>query len=160
MAFPCVRTRRSLLTLGMLFQMAPVLRALNTRTLYGKLRFLCVLLVSSPDFDLIVIILIFVNCVSLSMFRPRQGVDSPWNQTLGLVELILNVSFTFELIARIIAVGGILVGPSSAACEYRVGTFSLGMTLLRCADFPVVSLELVRCGDGECWLHSIRARNW
>jgi hypothetical protein len=91
-------------------QMALVLKSVNTKTLFGKFRFLCILLVSAPDFELIVILLIFANCCSLAMLKPMQGKDSPWNKSLSTVELVLNACFTFEILVRTVAMGGILVG--------------------------------------------------
>ena len=100
-------------------QMAVVLRTVNTNNVWGKFRFLCILLVSAPDFELIVIILIFANCCSLAMLKPTLGKDAPWNMALDTVELVLNACFTFELVVRTVAVGGILVrrsGPPSCCC--------------------------------------------
>lgn len=89
--------------------MSFVLSSINTSTWFGKLRYFCVKLISLPDFELAVILLIFANCVSLSMVKPQQGPEAPWNKTLNTVELVLNACFSFELIVRIIASGGILV---------------------------------------------------
>jgi|TARA_B110000967_G_scaffold188643_1_gene211639 hypothetical protein len=44
--------------------------------------------------------MIFANCVSLALYRPAQGEDSPHNETLSTLELSLNVFFTLELLLR------------------------------------------------------------
>lgn len=102
--------------------MAAVLRQINTKKWTGKIRFLSVRIISSPDFELLVILLIFGNCISLSMLKPQQGEDSPWNQTLNTVELGLNACFTVEVILRIIAVGGVMVSACPLCNPQALGT--------------------------------------
>ena len=64
-------------------------------------------IVSSEDFEALVILVIFVNCVSLALYRPTQGTESDHNQTLDTLELSLNVFFTAELLLRMIHVGSL-----------------------------------------------------
>jgi hypothetical protein len=89
--------------------MVKVLRTINTKRWTGRVRYLAVRIISSPDFELLVILLIFGNCISLSMLRPQEGEDSVWNQRLNTVELVLNACFTVEVILRIVAIGGVFV---------------------------------------------------
>lgn len=49
---------------------------------YGLLRRAAVALQTNPDFELLVILLIFANCATLAMFRPLEAHDSPWNARL------------------------------------------------------------------------------
>ena len=57
-------------------------------------------IVESEDFDLLIISIIFVNCISLALFRPTELPGSEWNHTLEVLELSLNGIFTFELLMR------------------------------------------------------------
>ena len=89
--------------------MADVLAAIDLSKPMGKIRFLAIKVIHSPDFELVVIVLILANCVSLAMLRPMEGEDSPWNSMLDQVELGLNACFTLEVLLRIIASGGVKV---------------------------------------------------
>ena len=89
--------------------MAFVLSRIDTTKLGGRMRFLAIKLISQPDFELAIIVLILANCVSLAMLHPTEGDDSPWNQALNQVELALNVCFTVEVLLRIVAAGGVKV---------------------------------------------------
>ena len=61
----------------------------------------CGPIVESEDFELIVVIVILVNCVSLALYRPTEGTGSEWNERLDRLELGLNGFFTLELVLRI-----------------------------------------------------------
>eukprot|EP00740_Mantoniella_antarctica_P000842 CAMPEP_0181395234 /NCGR_PEP_ID=MMETSP1106-20121128/28227_1 /TAXON_ID=81844 /ORGANISM="Mantoniella antarctica, Strain SL-175" /LENGTH=379 /DNA_ID=CAMNT_0023516833 /DNA_START=357 /DNA_END=1492 /DNA_ORIENTATION=- len=54
--------------------------------------------IESEDFELLIIVIIFVNCISLALFRPTEPPNSPWNSTLDTLELSLNGIFTVELV--------------------------------------------------------------
>jgi hypothetical protein len=62
-------------------------------------------IVESEDFELMIIVVIFVNCISLSLFRPTEPPDSTWNSTLDTLELSLNGVFTLEVLLRCMHVG-------------------------------------------------------
>jgi hypothetical protein len=61
--------------------------------------------IESEDFELLIIVIIFVNCISLALFRPTEPPNSPWNSTLDTLELSLNGIFTVELVLRCMYVG-------------------------------------------------------
>lgn len=62
-------------------------------------------IVESEDFELLIILIIFVNCISLALFNPTEPPDSEWNSTLDTLELSLNVIFTVELLLRCMYLG-------------------------------------------------------
>ena len=62
---------------------------------------ICGPVVESEDFELLVVIVILVNCVSLALYRPTEGTGSAWNTRLDRLELGLNGFFTLELVLRI-----------------------------------------------------------
>lgn len=51
---------------------------------YGRLQRWAIALSTHPDFELLVILLIFANCVTLSLFRPLEPADSRHNKRLEL----------------------------------------------------------------------------
>jgi len=71
-----------------------------TRIIQG---FIKLYIIENEDFELLVILLIFANCVSLAMYLPLEGDDSPHNKTLEVVELTFNALFTLEMLLRIAA---------------------------------------------------------
>jgi|AntAceMinimDraft_12_1070368.scaffolds.fasta_scaffold42191_1 hypothetical protein len=62
-------------------------------------------IIESEDFDLMIIVIILVNCVSLALFRPTEPPNSQWNSNLETLELSLNVIFTLEVLLRCMCVG-------------------------------------------------------
>ena len=73
--------------------------------------------VEHEDFEALVVLAIFVNCVSLALYRPLENTDpgdssgssgstsSSWNDNLDTLELALNVFFTLELFLRCAVAG-------------------------------------------------------
>ncbi|GMH39581.1 hypothetical protein BSKO_07479 [Bryopsis sp. KO-2023] len=62
---------------------------------------------TNEDFELLVIILILANCVTLAMYDPLQSDESKWNGTLNTLDLALNIMFTVEMLVRIIGGTGV-----------------------------------------------------
>jgi hypothetical protein len=54
----------------------------------------------NPDFEMVVILLIIGNCVSLALYQPLLGDQAEWNITLNDIELAFNVMFTVEMLLR------------------------------------------------------------
>lgn len=50
--------------------------------------------------------IIMANTFSMALYRPAEGADSPYNKRLELIELIFLFVFTFELICKLIGLGG------------------------------------------------------
>ena len=59
----------------------------------------------STAWEVTVLLLIVANCVTLSMSSPLDDPDSAKTKTLSVIEMIFSVSFTIELIAKIVAMG-------------------------------------------------------
>lgn len=55
---------------------------------------------TNPDFEMLVILLIVGNCVSLALYQPLLGDDAQFNKDLGIVELAFNVMFSVEMVLR------------------------------------------------------------
>ena len=62
-------------------------------------------IIESEDFELLIIVIIFVNCISLALFRPTEPPSSEWNSTLDTLELCLNGIFTLEFLLRCMYIG-------------------------------------------------------
>ena len=62
-------------------------------------------IVESENFELGVVVVIFINVISLALYKPTEPADSEWNKTLHILELSLNVLFTVEVMLRCAHVG-------------------------------------------------------
>jgi hypothetical protein len=49
---------------------------------YNPMRRLCIRLSTNADFEVTVLLVILLNCVTLSLYRPLEPDDSPWNRML------------------------------------------------------------------------------
>jgi hypothetical protein len=50
---------------------------------YGPVRRWALALSTHPDFEMIVILLIFTNCLTLALYRPLESHSSEWNENLA-----------------------------------------------------------------------------
>ncbi|CAG9463932.1 unnamed protein product [Pedinophyceae sp. YPF-701] len=62
--------------------------------------------VQHEDFELLILLLIVANCITLAMFKPLSGPEDSWNKNLETAELVFNSIFTLEMVLRILALGG------------------------------------------------------
>lgn len=53
-------------------------------------------LTASPDFELLVLLVILGNVITLAMYDPLQDAESKWNSSLVHAELAFNIVFTIE----------------------------------------------------------------
>lgn len=55
------------------------------------------------DFEALVLALILLNCISMAAFQPQQPTDTGRNRVLGIVETVVNVAFTIEILLKLAA---------------------------------------------------------
>lgn len=55
------------------------------------------------DFEALILALILLNCISMAAFQPQQPVDIGRNRILGIVETVVNVAFTIEILLKLAA---------------------------------------------------------
>ena len=60
----------------------PPAAAAGRQQQFGPVRRIALAVSTHPDFELAVMLLIATNCITLAMFRPLEGADSPWNMGL------------------------------------------------------------------------------
>lgn len=80
----------------------------DTLQQYHPIRRFAIMISTHNDFEMLVVLLIFANCITLAMFRPLEDSQSSWNSTLETIELAFNVAFTAEMLLRIISVGSVI----------------------------------------------------
>lgn len=57
------------------------------------------------DFELVILVLIFINCVSMAAYQPLDAKDSQRNKIIGIVETCATVVFTLEVALELAAAG-------------------------------------------------------
>ena len=101
-ALPVVSARRRARRVGVRGGRSTRRRVLDSISSFtARVSSICGPVVESEDFELLVVIVILVNCVSLALYRPTEGTGSAWNTRLDRLELGLNGFFTLELVLRI-----------------------------------------------------------
>ena len=101
-ALPVVSARRRARRVGVRGGRSTRRRVLDLISSFtARVSSICGPVVESEDFELLVVIVILVNCVSLALYRPTEGTGSAWNTRLDRLELGLNGFFTLELVLRI-----------------------------------------------------------
>jgi hypothetical protein len=58
------------------------LEAFGDLSQYNPIRRCCIVLMTNPDFEFLVLLAILANCVTLSLYRPLEPDDSSWNMKL------------------------------------------------------------------------------
>ena len=101
-ALPVVSARRRARRVGVRGGRSTRRRVLDSiSSVTSRVSSMCGPVVESEDFELLVVIVILVSCVSLALYRPTEGTGSAWNTRLDRLELGLNGFFTLELVLRI-----------------------------------------------------------
>ncbi|KXZ54857.1 hypothetical protein GPECTOR_4g929 [Gonium pectorale] len=73
---------------------------------FSRPRRLVARLVMHPDFELLVVLAILGNTVTLALYRPTESDGSHWNRGLLWADTAFNALFTAEMLLRIVALGG------------------------------------------------------
>lgn len=60
--------------------------------------------VNVQDFEMIIVVFIFINCASMAAYRPMDG-NSPLNRALGIIEVCATAVFTVEVLLELAAAG-------------------------------------------------------
>ncbi|XP_078690548.1 voltage-dependent T-type calcium channel subunit alpha-1G-like isoform X9 [Branchiostoma floridae x Branchiostoma belcheri] len=71
----------------------------------NRLRQLCQYLVNKKWFDHVILIFIFMNCITLAMERPKIDPDSSERMFLTIANHVFTVIFTLEMSVKVLALG-------------------------------------------------------
>ncbi|XP_019646531.1 PREDICTED: voltage-dependent T-type calcium channel subunit alpha-1I-like isoform X10 [Branchiostoma belcheri] len=71
----------------------------------NRLRQLCQYLVNKKWFDHVILIFIFMNCITLAMERPKIDPDSGERMFLTIANHVFTVIFTLEMSVKVLALG-------------------------------------------------------
>lgn len=55
------------------------------------------------DFEVVVLGLILLNCVSMAAFEPLKPTSTGRNRVLSTIETVVNVAFTVEILLKLVA---------------------------------------------------------
>uniref|UniRef100_UPI00358FD224 voltage-dependent T-type calcium channel subunit alpha-1H-like n=1 Tax=Myxine glutinosa TaxID=7769 RepID=UPI00358FD224 len=109
----------------------------------NRVRRLCRRIIAHKVFDYVVLLFIFLNCITIALERPEIGVQSPERIFLNVSNYIFTSVFVAEMVIKITALG-LVLGPST----YLRSTWNLLDGLLvsvSCIDL-LVSLANARGG--------------
>ncbi|WIA07983.1 hypothetical protein OEZ85_007455 [Tetradesmus obliquus] len=101
------------------------------------------------DFELIVLLMIVGNCISLAAYDPVNH-DGPRNAMLAKIDLALNIAFTVEMVLRILSIGGVL-----AYLHHPWNSFDCVMVLAGYTTF--IPMDASSSGGGLEGLKALRA---
>eukprot|EP00058_Branchiostoma_floridae_P010048 XP_002595536.1 hypothetical protein BRAFLDRAFT_64590 [Branchiostoma floridae] len=71
----------------------------------NRLRLFCQYLVNKKWFDYVILIFIFMNCITLAMERPKIDPDSGERMFLTIANYVFTVIFTLEMSVKVLALG-------------------------------------------------------
>eukprot|EP00775_Hariotina_reticulata_P006841 gene6841-7059_t len=75
---------------------------------YSWVRRMSIKICTHSDFELLVMLLIFGNCISLAAYDPLEPDGGPHNIMLEHIDLGLNIAFTVEMVLRILSMGSLI----------------------------------------------------
>ncbi|PSC71712.1 voltage-gated ion channel superfamily isoform A [Micractinium conductrix] len=108
-------------------------------------------LTTHPDFQLVVMLVILLNCVALAMFRPSLPEDGTWNGTLKDIDIAVSVLFAVEMCLMVVAAGGPI--------EYLRGPWNVFDFLMVLAGFTtfIPASSNASSASGSAAVHALRA---
>ncbi|WIA28050.1 hypothetical protein OEZ86_010635 [Tetradesmus obliquus] len=116
---------------------------------YSYIRRTAIKICTHSDFELIVLLMIFGNCISLAAYDPVNH-DGPRNAMLAKIDLALNIAFTVEMVLRILSIGGVL-----AYLRHPWNSFDCVMVLAGYTTF--IPMDASSSGGGLEGLKALRA---
>lgn len=111
----------------------------------NPIRKFCVGLISNPNFDRFVLVLIFISSITLAIENPLLNPESQLSISLDVIDIILTVLFTIEMIIKIIALG-LVMHPTAYLRSYW-----------NCLDCFVVGISYAGLLSGSKSLISLRS---